>query len=193
MIKIEMATYQDLPEILAIYRYYVENTAITFEYTTPSLTEFTKRYEKTIEKYPYLIAKDGNEVVGYVYASCLKDRQAYDWSVETSIYVKKGCQKSGIGKKLYSALEKILANQGITNLYACIASPIEEDQYLNTNSIDYHQHIGYQMIGKFHCCGYKFNNWYDMVWMEKIIGKHSNKPEMIKLFKEIKNEIVDLL
>ncbi len=193
MIKIEMATYPDLPEILAIYRYYVENTAITFEYTTPSLTEFTKRYEKTIEKYPYLIAKDGNEVVGYVYASCLKDRQAYDWSVETSIYVKKGCQKLGIGKKLYSALEKVLAYQGITNLYACIASPIEEDQYLNTNSIDYHQHIGYQMIGKFHRCGYKFNNWYDMVWMEKIIGKHSNKPEMIKSFKEIKNEIVDLL
>ena len=80
--------------------------------------------------------------------------------------------KRGLGKKLYFALEEALKEMGILNLYACIGYPIEEDQYLTKNSAEFHEHLGYTTVGRFHKCGYKFNCWYDMIWMEKIIGSH---------------------
>jgi L-amino acid N-acyltransferase YncA len=77
-------------------------------------------------------------------------------------------------------LEKVLAAQNITNVNACIASPETDDEYLNHNSIQFHQHLGYSMIGEFHKCAYKFGRWYNMVWMEKMIGSHhQEQPAMI--------------
>lgn len=187
MIEIKIAKVSDLPEILDIYRYYVENTAITFEYKVPSLTEFTNRYQNIISKYPYIIAISQNEIVGFAYANAFHSRAAYNWAVETSIYVKNNWQKKGIGKKLYITLENILHLQGVTNLNACIASPIHNDQYLNKNSIEYHEHLGYQLVGEFHYCGYKFNTWYNMVWMEKLIGEHLTEQPPIKPFHEIQD------
>ena len=61
---------------------------------------------------------------------------------------------------------------GILNLYACIGYPVQEDEYLTANSAQFHAHLGFQKVGEFHRCGYKFNHWYDMIWMEKIIGDH---------------------
>lgn len=120
------------------------------------------------------------EIVGYAYAGPLHARAAYAWSVETSIYVKESEKKSGIGKTLYLALEKVLAAQNITNVNACIASPVVDDEYLNRNSIQFHEHFGYSMVGEFHKCAYKFGRWYNMVWMEKIIAEHQDKqPPMI--------------
>ena len=182
--KIEIASLEDAQELVEIYRYYVEKTAITFEYEVPSVEEFKQRMIHVMEKYPYLIAKENDQIVGYAYASCFKNRAAYDWCVETSIYVNYDLKRCGIGKKLYLALEKALKAQHITNLNACISSPIENDEYLDTNSIDYHHHLGYQMVGKFHQCGYKFNRWYDMVWMEKFIGEHlENQLQLLNLIK----------
>ena len=79
-----------------------------------------------------------------------------------------------MGRKIYEALEKSLHDMGILNLYACISYPEKDDEYLTTNSADFHEHLGFVKVGEFHKCGYKFNRWYDMIWMEKIIGKHSN-------------------
>lgn len=93
MIEIKIAKVSDLSEILDIYRYYVENTAITFEYKVPSLTEFTNRYQNIISKYPYIVAISQNEIVGFAYANAFHSRAAYNWAVETSIYVKKNWQK----------------------------------------------------------------------------------------------------
>ena len=187
--KIEIASLEDAQELVEIYRYYVEKTAITFEYEVPSVEEFKQRMVHVMEKYPYLIAKENDQIVGYAYASCFKNRAAYDWCVETSIYVNYDLKRCGIGKKLYLALEKALKAQHITNLNACISSPIENDEYLDTNSIDYHHHLGYQMIGKVHQCGYKFNRWYDMVWMEKFIGEHLENQLPIIEFNKIKDQI----
>lgn len=189
MVKIRIASKKDLAEILEIYRYYVENTAITFEYEVPSLEEFQKRYEHVIERYPYIVAIIDNQIVGYAHASAFNFREAYDWSVETTIYVKHDCRKNGVGKALYTALENILKEQGILNLNACIGYPIQEDQYLTKNSVEYHQHLGYQWIGEFHQCGYKFNTWYDMVWMEKMIGEHQDKQPPILSFHDVKEII----
>ena len=185
-ITIRPATPDDAEALLSIYAPYVEHTAITFEYEVPSVEEFRERIIHTLQLYPYLVAErtsadsTATEIVGYAYAGPLHARAAYAWSVETSIYVKESEKKSGIGKTLYLALEKILAAQNITNVNACIASPVVDDEYLNHNSIQFHEHFGYSMVGEFHKCAYKFGRWYNMVWMEKIITKHQDKqPPMI--------------
>ena len=98
-IEILIASPNDAQDLLNIYSYYVENTAITFEYDVPSLQEFQQRIENTLKTYPYLIAKIGDEIVGYTYASPFHARKAYSWCVETSIYVDHHYQKNGIGKK----------------------------------------------------------------------------------------------
>ena len=109
--------------------------------------------------------------------------------METSIYVRESERKSGIGKALYASLEKALAAQNMTNLNACIASPVVDDEYLNHNSIQFHQHLGYSMVGEFHKCAYKFGRWYNMVWMEKIIADHPDTQPDVIPFAQIPPEI----
>ena len=104
---IRTATVQDTAEILNIYKYYIENTAITFECLVPTVEEFSGRIEKTLKKYPYLVYEQDGEIIGYAYAGTLNVRQAFDWSVECSIYVKAGLQKKGLGRELYTALENV--------------------------------------------------------------------------------------
>ncbi|HBZ88232.1 MAG TPA: GNAT family N-acetyltransferase [Erysipelotrichaceae bacterium] len=164
---------EDAKRLVEIYDYYVTSTAITFEYATPSIEEFTNRIQHTLEHYPYIVYEDKGVVLGYGYVGPLKGRAAYDWSVETSIYVDHNAKKMGIGRKIYEALEEICAKMHITNMYACISAPKDgNDPYLDTNSMDFHAHMGYKEIARFHTCGYKFDHWYDMVWYEKIIGEH---------------------
>ena len=78
----------------------------------------------------------------------------------------------GVGKALYQELEKKLRNMGILNMNACIAVEPEEDTHLTNASSFFHEKMGFKLVGTFHNCGYKFNTWYNMVWMEKIIGEH---------------------
>ena len=78
----------------------------------------------------------------------------------------------GIGRILHDELERELKDRGILNMYACIAYPKEDDEYLDKNSAIFHAHLGYRLVGEFYDCGYKFGRWYNMVWMEKLIGEH---------------------
>lgn len=184
-IKISKVDVTDSEKLLEIYTPYILNTAITFEYEVPSVQQFRQRVQDILVKYPYLKAIKDDEIVGYAYANVFKNRAAYDWAVEVSIYIKKDMQKLGIGKRLYQALEKICQLQNITNLYACIAYPEVEDEYLTNNSVNFHQHMGYQRVGEFHQCGFKFNRWYNMVWMEKIIGEHQTTPQSVIKFENL--------
>ena len=179
-IEIRMATIDDAEAIRSIYAPYVKETAITFEYEVPSVQEFRERIALTLQKYPYFVAIYQGELVGYAYAGAFVGRAAYDWSAELSVYVSHQKKRAGIGGRLYSRLEEELKKQGILNLYACIGYPEVEDEYLTRNSVEFHSHQGFQIVGRFHKCGYKFNRWYDMVWMEKIIGEHT-VPIRIKL------------
>ena len=172
MILIRKAALSDVHRLLEIYDYYVRYTAITFDYETPSAGEFAARMEHTMEQYPYLVIEQDGRVEGYAFAGIFKDRAAYDRSCETTIYIDRQCQRSGLGRMLYEALEKELKKQGILNLYACIGYPEKEDEYLTRNSAGFHEHLGYVKVGEFHKCGYKFGRWYDMIWMEKMIGEH---------------------
>lgn len=171
---IRNATADDAPRLLEIYAYYVEHTAITFEYDVPTLSEFRRRIENTTKKYPYLVIEQDGVIQGYAYAGAFVGRAAYDWSCELSIYLDCNAHKRGFGKKLYEALENELRGMGILNLYACIGYPIAEDEYLTKNSAEFHAHLGFAKVGEFHHCGYKFGRWYDMIWMEKMIGTHAN-------------------
>ncbi|MCR5767651.1 MAG: GNAT family N-acetyltransferase [Lachnospiraceae bacterium] len=166
---IRSATLEDAERLLSIYAYYVENTAISFEYDVPSPEEFRERIAHTLEKYPYLVLEDEGEIKGYSYAGVFKGRAAYDHCCEVTIYVDRNSKGRGYGRVLYEALEDALRKRGMINLYACIGDPITEDEYLTKNSEYFHRHMGYTRVGEFHRCGYKFGRWYNMIWMEKIL------------------------
>lgn len=177
--------------------------------------------------------RTSEHIIGYAYVGRLHERAAYDWSVETSIYVDRCARKHGLGRQLYERLEAILRAMNIISVNACIAYPgtmntvaaadrlqdahidigdpntadrarkdprkgsadsgtdIGEDPYLNTNSPDFHAHLGYQLVGHFHACAYKFDRWYDMIWMEKWIAPHPAKPEAMIPFPELPEEVVE--
>ena len=124
-----------------------------------SLNKFGGIYERYFEK-------DG-EILGYAYAGVFKDRAAYDWSAEITIYLKHDAVKCGFGRILYEALEKEMKKRGFLNLYACIGYPIDEDRYLTKNSAQFHAHLGYKTVGEFHKCGYKFGRWLGITWLDK--------------------------
>lgn len=187
---IRRASEEDAQAILDVYAPYIKNTAITFEYEVPSLEEFRERIRSTLKRYPYLVAEKEGEILGYAYTGAFVGRAACDWSVETSIYLKETGTKMGVGKMLYNAIEKISKAQNIVNLNACIAVPDTEDEHLNFNSAQFHAHLGYQFVGKFHKCGYKFENWYNLIWMEKAIGEHKKNPEPFIPFSELKEDLL---
>lgn len=167
--KIRKASIDDAERLLEIYSYYVECTAVSFEYDTPSVEEFQNRIANTLKRYPYLVLEEDKKIIGYAYAGVFKDRAAYDHCCEQTIYLDRSVKRHGYGRILYEALEEELKKIGIKNLYACIGDPIKEDEYLTKDSERFHEHLGYVKVGEFHKCGYKFDRWYNMIWMEKVI------------------------
>lgn len=178
--KIVPVNIKDSEELLKIYAPYVKDTAISFEYEIPSLIDFQNRIENISTDLPYIKVVENGEILGYAYASKFKSRKAYDWSVEVTIYVKNGYKRMGIGKMLYDALEKSLKEIGILNMNACIAISKEDDEHLNKDSYYFHKKMGFNLIGTFHNSGYKFNKWYDIIWMEKIIGQHQINQKKVR-------------
>lgn len=179
MVTVRNAAMEDAARILEIYDYYVKHTAITFEWETPSLDSFQERVEKIMRRYPYLVILKDGRIEGYAYAGAFVGRAAYDWSCEVTVYLDRHARKCGMGRTIYEALEQALREMGILNLYACIAYPERDDEYLTANSAGFHGHLGFAKVGEFHKCGYKFGRWYNMIWMEKIIGAHRAEPSPI--------------
>lgn len=190
-VNIRTARVEDAGEILEIYAPYVRKTAITFEYDVPDLEEFTGRIQKTLQRYPYLVAEKDGEILGYVYTGPFSERAAFAWAVEVSIYLKENMRNMGLGKKLYHAIEEISKAQNITNLNVRIGYPEIEDEYLTKNSVQFHTHMGYRMAGEFHKCGYKFGHWYHLVCMEKMIGTHDPAPGSFVPFPQLGADVLD--
>lgn len=184
-ITIRTAAMDDAAALLAIYAPYVKGTAITFEYEVPSLEEFQGRIAHTLQRYPYIVAVEDGEILGYAYTGPFGERAAYRWSVETSIYLRQDVRGKGLGKRLYAELERISKAQKVQNLYACIAYPDHDDAYLTGNSVAFHTHLGFTPVGRFPHCGYKFGTWYNMTWMEKTLGKHEESPAAFVPFPEL--------
>ncbi len=183
--QIRVAKEEDASELLTIYGPYVLETAITFDYEVPELDAFRQKMLAIQSRYPFLVIQEGNKILGYAYASAFKDRKAYDWSCEVTIYLAKEARGKGIGPKLYQKLEACLQAMGILNLNACIAYAAKESEYLTNRSQVFHEKLGYELVGTFHKSGYKFQEWFDMIWMEKLIGEHESDVSDIISFKEI--------
>ena len=176
-ITIRTASVKDAPELLEIYAYYVENTAITFEFEVPTVEEFEQRIKSTLQNYPYLVAEVDGKIAGYIYAGRFRARAAYNWSASTSVYISREYHRLGIGRLLYEKLEEILRRQNITNVYAGVADPVEEDEYLTRNSERFHEAMGYKTVARYQGCGSKFGRWYNLIEMEKIIGERTCPPK----------------
>lgn len=183
-IEIRMAVPEDAEKLRAIYAPFVTNTAISFEYEVPSVEEFRRRIITRLEKFPYLVALCDGEPIGYAYASTFIPRPAYDWSVEATVYIKEEYTGLGVGRKLFERLEALLTEQNIYNVNACIVYVDHEDPYVTNRSMEFHEHMGYRLVGKFTNSGYKFGRWYDMIWMEKILKPHPAKPDPVRFRSE---------
>lgn len=178
-IKLRIATVDDAEALLNIYAPYVKNTAITYEYAVPNMDEFRRRIDNTLKKYPYIVALHGGEIVGYAYTGAFHPRAAYAWDAETSIYVRGDFKGRGLGKRLYAAIEAISRAQNLVKLYAVIACPDVDDEYLTRNSIQFHAHLGYKPVAEFEKCAYKFGCWYNMIYMEKALCELPDVPAEI--------------
>ena len=157
---IRIANEADLPAILKIYAPYVLTSTATFEYTVPTLEEFTHRFREITRQYPWLVWEEGGEILGYAYASAPYTRAAYAWCAEPSIYLRGDVRGRGLGTKLYACLEKILQIQGYHLLYALVT---EE----NGESVAFHEKFLYKKQAYFPECGVKFGRWLGIFWMEK--------------------------
>lgn len=184
---IHAATPNDAADLLAIYRPYITQTAITFEVEPPSVKEFRERIQGIVGHYPWIVARDQDgTALGYAYAWAYKQRAAYDWSAETSIYIRQDMRGQGLGRILYSSLEEVLVLQGFRNALASISCTDRDiDPFLTNGSIRFHQRMGFREVGILHDCGFKLGRWYSMLIMEKMIGSHDEAPRAITPFPEI--------
>ena len=158
---------EDAERLAEIYAHYVLNTAVSFEYEVPSVEEFANRIQKISAKYPYLVCLDQGKVIGYAYAGRYSPREAYNWTVTTSIYIDKEHHRKGAGTLLYAALEERLRERGIVNLLAGVAYAEEEDEYLTHDSLHFHKKMGYIQVARMMTIGKKYDRWYDLLWLQK--------------------------
>lgn len=184
--QIRLAAVDDAEAILSVYAPYVQHTAVSFEYDVPDIRSFRRRMEGILREYPYLVAEEDGKILGYAYAGPFHSRAAYKHSAEISIYLAEGCCRRGIGGQLYRELERRLVSQNVFVLYACIASTDRrDDPFLTDRSIRFHEKMGYRTVGEHHFCGYKFDRWYSMVWMEKAIAEKPAHPGPFIPFPEL--------
>ena len=156
---IRYASESDVPKILGIYKPYIENSPITFETEVPGHKEFLIRFNNITKVYPWLVCEVNGAVIGYAYASQLRERSAYKWSVELGIYIDESFQGKGIGRALYEKLIEILTEQGFYNAFAGITLP-------NTASIKLHESLGFTKVGIYKNVGFKSGKWHDVVWYQ---------------------------
>ena len=185
MVTLRIASIDDAPYLADIYSYYVENTAISFEYTAPDAAEFASRIEHKLEKYPFIVAVEDGTILGYAYASQLRERKSYDWCAELSVYININHLRKGIGKRLYSVLIELLQKQGFAMLYSGVTAP-------NPNSEALHESFGFTKLGVTKSIGFKNKSWRDVIWYEKQINYFGGEaPKEIIPFPELDSRSVE--
>ena len=182
------ATAEDAEQLLEIYTPFVISedcsvSNVSFELTAPSLAEFRQRIVDISSKYPYLVGEKDGQILGYVYCHPYRERLAYQWSVEVTIYLAPAGQGKGLGRLLYETMEKLLCLQGVTMAYSCITVG-------NDHSIKMHEAVGYRLIGTFSKSGCKNGQWLDTVWLEKQLQPCPKQPDNIKSWRELDPDAV---
>ena len=178
IILIRLATEKDVPEILAIYAPYVENTTITFEYDVPCRREFMQRFLDITRQFPWLVWEEDGVVLGYAYAGAPWERAAYRWCAEVSIYLHPSIHGKGIGRQLYARLEEILQKQGYRVAYALITTE-------NEGSVRFHERLGYSYHSTFENCGYKMGRWLGVIWLQKWLNPLGEPTSFPKKWTEV--------
>ena len=186
-VTIRVADVNDVSALLDIYRYYVEQTAITYDYELPTVEKFRDKMVNTLKTYPYLVAEIDGKAVGYAYASRFRSRPAYDWDAEMTIYLDINTRGHRVGQKLYTLLEQILKEQGVVKEIALVTTP-ENEVGTRYNSMHFHEKMGYRLVGKIEPCGFKFNRWFNTVIMDKIINEPTENMKNIKKFGEVREK-----
>ncbi len=167
--RIRLARAGDVEAMLDIYSPVVRETAISFELTPPTRDEFAARLESALERTPWLVCEIGGEVAGYAYAGPLRSREAYQWSVEVTVYAHSEHRRRGVGKAVYTSLFECLKVQGYCNAYAAIALP-------NSASVALHEGLGFEYIGTYRSVGYKLGAWRDVGWWQREILPPTDSP-----------------
>ena len=179
---IRLATVDDSPALLKIYEQYID-TAITFEYNLPTVQEFAHRVGEILAVYPFLVWEEAGRVMGYAYAHRQKEREAYQWNAELSIYLDPSFVSKGAGKKLYRALMDLLKLQGVKTVYGVVTVPNEKSEKL-------HAAMGFHPAGIHYNTGYKSGAWRNVAWFEKQIAPYDADPQPILPLGQLSKEQV---
>lgn len=185
---VRAAAPEDAEQLLEIYTPFVisEDSSlsnVSFELAAPDVEEFRQRIQDISKQFPYLVGEVNGQILGYVYCHPYRERLAYQWAVEVTIYLAPAGQGKGLGRLLYETMEKLLCLQGVTMAYSCITVG-------NDHSIKMHEALGYRLIGTFTNSGYKNGQWLDTVWLEKQLQPCPDQAYNIKSWRELDPDAV---
>jgi phosphinothricin acetyltransferase len=178
---IRLATSRDAEAIAAIYRPIVAATAISFETVPPGGAEMERRIATVLQIAPWLVYEDAGEVAGYAYGSRHRDRAAYQWSVDVSVYVGEGSRRRGIGRALYRALFPLLRLQGFYAAHAGITLP-------NAASVALHESLGFRPVGIYRAVGFKLGAWHDVGWWQSSLRERTPEPQVPRSLREAQRD-----
>lgn len=180
---LRIATPSDAAAVLAIYAPVVQNGYASFEAEPPSVDEIAERMKAVLERYPWVLAQDGDAILGYAYATAHRGRAGYRWSAEVSVYVAPEAHRRGVGRALYAGLFGLLNAQGIVNLYAGIALP-------NAASVGLHEALGFIPIARYPTVGFKAGAWHDTGWWHLRINPLADDPVPPTAFPDLDPETI---
>lgn len=166
---VRRATTADAAGCLEVYASYVRETTVTFEDEVPTVREFAGRMTVALEHHDWLVAEVGGRVAGYAYAGPVKERAAFRWSCEVSVYVEPGARGLGLGRTLYRALFTRLEDLGFRRLLAVVALP-------NEPSVTLHRAMGFREAGRLERIGFKHGRWLDVAWLQADLGPDPAAP-----------------
>jgi L-amino acid N-acyltransferase YncA len=175
---VRLAIPGDAARLAEIYRPAIEVTGVSFEEIAPDASEMRQRITTVLVRFPWLVVEEAGEIVGYAYASRHRERPAYSWSAEVSIYVDQANHRGGVGRQLYTALFSILALQGFQTVFAGIVLP-------NPASLGFHRRMGFVDVGRYQRVGFKAGQWCDTIWLQRAIGSHPVPPPPIRPITEV--------
>ena len=165
-----LAAVDDASGILAIYAPIVKETPISFELERPSLTVMQLRIENTLMTLPWIVRDSDGKVRGYAYASRHRERAAYQWAVDVSVYVAPDTRRQGLGRSLYAALLGLLRDLGYYTAFAGIALP-------NEPSVKFHEAVGFRPVGVYRNVGFKLGQWQDVGWWARPLREYNGEPD----------------
>jgi len=167
--RIRCVSPHDAAQIHSIYCPYVTSTSISFELDEPSVEEVRRRITDISAKYPWFVCCLPEGIAGYAYATRHRERAAYQWDVEVSVYVRTEHHHRGLGSRLYNVVFEVLKTLGYYNAYAGISLP-------NPASVAFHEKMGFRKIGVFEGAGYKFDAWHDVGWWQLALREKGDRP-----------------